>query len=123
MELDLESGRVVSHRANFPFPMIIVQGNDGTWDVRVWSNHFATINSRSDGRCVFFVSATDGVIGGSKTFNRIAVQLKRQLNRMTDINAETIKSELLNCAKESGVKSDDDRTMVIFGIKRHPTAA
>lgn len=123
MELDLESGRVVSHRANFPFPMIIVQENDGTWDVRVWSNHFATINSRTDGRCVFFVSATDGVIGGSKTFNKIAVQLKQQLNRMTDINAESIKLELLNCAKESGVKSDDDRTMVIFGLKKPPTAA
>lgn len=123
MELDLVSGRVVSHRANFPFPMIILQGDDGKWDVKVWSDHFSTVNSRTDGRNMFLVSATDGVIGGSKTFNKIALRLKQQLNTMSDVNAESIKLELLNCANESGLNSDDDRTMVIFGLKRPMAAA
>jgi hypothetical protein len=123
MELDFESGRVVSHRSNFPFPMILVQKDDGVWDVKVWSDHFASVNSRTDGKNMFLVSATDGVIGGSKTFNKIALRLKHQLNVMSDVNAERVKIELLNCAKEAGLNSDDDRTMVVFGLKRPKAAA
>ncbi len=123
MELDFESGLVVSHRSNFPFPMILVQRDDGAWDVKVWSDHYAAVNSRTDGKNMFLVSATDGVIGSSKNFNKIALRLKHQLNVMSDVSAESVKTELLNCAKEAGLNSDDDRTMVVFGLKRPKAAA
>jgi uncharacterized membrane protein YhdT len=117
IELDFISGSVVSHRANFPFPMIVVQAQDGSWDVRVWSDVMGELNAKTFGVNLFFVSATDGVVGGSKMFNRIAARLKRHLNDASHVNSEVIKQSILVGLEDSGDKIDDDRTMVVFGLK------
>lgn len=117
IELDLATGVVVSHRANFPFPMIVEQEQSGRWKVKVWSDKIQSIDSRSQSKNIFFISASDGLVGGSKIFNRIATNLQKRLNELEVVNASVIKSEMLQCANEVNHQAHDDRTMVVFGLK------
>ncbi len=123
VELDVTTGRVVSHRANFPFPMVVYQTDDGQWDIKVWSDMDQILDFKSSGRQAFIVSATDGIVGSSKQFKRLAEKLKIQINLLSEVNAEVIKAELLRLNSESKNLVDDDKTMVVFGLKAPENAA
>ena len=123
VELDMTTGRVVSHRANFPFPMVVYQVGDGQWDIKVWSDMDQVLDFKSSGRQAFIVSATDGIVGSSKQFKRLAEKLKIQINLLSEVNAEVIKAELLRLNAEFTAVVDDDKTMIVFGLKAPDSAA
>jgi hypothetical protein len=123
VELDVSTGRVVSHRANFPFPMVVHETDDGKWDIKVWSDMDQVLDFKSSGRQAFVVSATDGIVGGSKQFKRLAEKLKIQINLLDEVNSEIIKAQLLRLISEEKNLVDDDKTMVVFGLKAPDSAA
>lgn len=123
IEIELSTGKVVSHRCNFPFPMIVEQGEDGRWLASVWADQTLTLHSKRSDRKMFFVSASDGVISGSKMFHKVARDLENKLNGAKLVSAELIKQEILDCLKHAGADSNDDRTMVVFGAKGDCSAA
>jgi hypothetical protein len=69
------------------------------------------------------VSATDGIVGGSKQFKRLAEKLKIQINLLDEVNSEIIKAQLLRLISEEKNLVDDDKTMVVFGLKAPDSAA
>ncbi len=123
VELDVSTGRVVSHRANFPFPMVVYETDEGRWDIKVWSDMDQVLDFKSSGRQAFVVSATDGIVGSSKQFKRLAEKLKIQINLLDEVNSEIIKAQLLRLLAESTNVVDDDKTMVVFGLKAPGSAA
>lgn len=123
IELDLSTGRVVSHRSNFPFPMIVEQCEDKGWQVKVWCDQTTIVDTRKSDRSIFFISATDGVISSSKIANKVARDLEKRLAGVKSVNAELIKQQILESTKHVQVGMEDDRTMVVFGVKRCRDAA
>lgn len=123
VELDIITGRAVAHRANFPFPILIVQDEMGHWDVKVWADHTESLDSKSMGKKVFVVSATDGIISSSKNLHRFTKKLKLKLNESIDVDSSRIKEFLLTLTAESEPQILDDRTMVVFGLNSPKTAA
>lgn len=123
IEIELSTGKVVSHRCNFPFPMIVEQREDGRWLASVWVDRTLTLDAKKSDRRVFFVSASDGVISGSKMFHKVARDLENKLNSAKLVSAELIKQAILDYLKHAGSSSNDDRTMVVFGTKSNSSAA
>lgn len=123
VELDIITGHAVAHRANFPFPILIVQDETGYWDVKLWTDHTQSLDSKSIGKKVFVVSATDGIISSSKNLHRFTKSLKLKLNQSIDVDSSKIKEFLLTLTAESEPQVLDDRTMVVFGLNSPKHAA
>jgi hypothetical protein len=123
IEIEISTGKVVSHRCNFPFPMIVEQCEDGRWLASVWVDQNLTLDSKRSDHKIFFIAATDGVISGSKMFHKVARGLENKLNDAKLVSAELIKQEILDCLKHADISLSDDRTMVVFGAKGNSCAA
>jgi len=123
VELDISTGRVVSHRANFPYPLLVFRGPDGVWDVKVLTEMDTPIDFGIKNGQTFIVSATDGVIGGSKQLSKMAQRLKVQLNLVETVNAGAIRDQVLFSMSALSEHVDDDKTMIVFGLKSPNKAA
>ena len=123
VEMDLDTGFLVSHRANFPFPLVVFRTKDGSWGSKIWVDSDETLDFKNDMSEAFILSATDGILGSSKQISKLCRNLTAELAKETDVNANTIKDVVLRLTPPAKAGAEDDKTMIVFGLKKPEKAA
>jgi hypothetical protein len=123
VEMDLDTGILVSHRANFPFPLVVYRTQEGVWNARMWVNSDETLDFKKDMLEAFILSATDGILGSSKQISKLCRNLTVELAMESSVTANTIKDVVLRLTPPAKPGTEDDKTMIVFGLKKPEKAA